>query len=137
MFRYFFVAGLSFPLESFVAEVLALFEVQLHQLTPNTIARLSIFAMAMNMTRSELLANTFARFYKIQQQRNKVQNPEIGKEIYSDFGTYIFIPKKLEDEGGVGADVPQQLNKWPQWAQYWFYHHVFDDSDVASARANG
>jgi hypothetical protein len=47
--------------------------------------------MAMKMMGCELLADTFARFYKIQQCRNKVQDPEMGKEVYSYFGAYIFV----------------------------------------------
>lgn len=134
VFRDFFAAGLHFPLEPFVSEVLDLFEVQLHQLTPNAIARLSVFTMAMKMTGSELLVDTFARFYKIQQHRNKIRNPDTGEEVYSDFGAYIFVLKKLEDEEGL---VPTFRNKWPQWVQYWFYHHVCADSEVANAQANG
>jgi hypothetical protein len=41
----FFVAGLQFPLEKFVSDVLEIFVVQLHQLTPNAVARLSFFAI--------------------------------------------------------------------------------------------
>lgn len=43
------MAGLDFPLEGFVSEVLRRFEIQLHQLTPNAFACLSVFAMAMKM----------------------------------------------------------------------------------------
>lgn len=134
VFLDFFVAGLHFPLEPFVSDVLDRFGVQLHQLTPNAIARLSVFTMAMKMTRSELLVDTFARFYNIQQRRNKIRNPETKEEVYSDFGAYIFVPKKLEDGEGL---VPTFRNKWPQWAQFLFYHHVCTDSDVVDAEANG
>jgi hypothetical protein len=54
VFRDFFAAGLHFPLEPFVSRVLDLFEVQLHQLTPNAIARLSVFAMAMKMSHPKI-----------------------------------------------------------------------------------
>jgi hypothetical protein len=54
--------------------------------------------------------------------------------VYSDFGAYIFVLKKLEDEEGL---VPTFRNKWPQWAQYWFYHRVCADSEVANGQANG
>jgi len=84
-------------------------------LTPNAIARLSVFAMVMKMTGSELLVDTFARFYKIQQRRNKFRNPDTDEEVYSDFGAYIFVPKKLEDRGGL---MPTFRNKCPQWAQF-------------------
>jgi hypothetical protein len=38
--------GLRFPLSSFVVEVLKIFEVYLHQLTPEAIIRLNIFVWA-------------------------------------------------------------------------------------------
>ena len=53
VFRDFFLAGLQFPLEKFVSDVLETFGVQLHQLTPNAIARLSVSVMAMKMTRCD------------------------------------------------------------------------------------
>lgn len=137
VFRNFFVAGLCFPLEPFVSAALDRFGAQLHQLTPNAISRLSVFSMATKMTGSELLVDTFARFYKIQQRRNKIWHPETKEEIYSDFGAFIFVPKKLEDGEGL---VPTYRNKWPQWAQHWFYHRVCTDctdGEVTDAVANG
>ena len=65
MFHDVFVTGLCLPLEPFVLAILDHFGVQLHQLTPNAISRLSVFAMAMKMTGSELLVNTYVCFYKI------------------------------------------------------------------------
>jgi len=102
VFRGFFVASLHFPLEPFVLDVLDHFGAQLHQLTPNAIACLSVFAMAMKMTRSELLVDTFAHFYKIQQRQNKIQNPETNEEVYSNFSAYFFVSKKLEDGHSIG-----------------------------------
>jgi hypothetical protein len=43
VFRSFLKAGLWFPLSSFVVEVLKVFEVYLHQLTPESIIRMGIF----------------------------------------------------------------------------------------------
>ena len=55
VFRVFFEAGLRFPCKDFVGEVLQRFNMQIHQLTPNAFARLSMFALSMN---------TFARYYE-------------------------------------------------------------------------
>ena len=49
VFRDYFVAGLDFPSERFVNELLRRFEIQLHQLSPNAFTQLSVFAMAMKM----------------------------------------------------------------------------------------
>jgi hypothetical protein len=46
IFRSFFKAGLRFPLSSFVVEVLKIFEICLHQITPEAIIRMGIFVWA-------------------------------------------------------------------------------------------
>jgi hypothetical protein len=43
VFKSFFRAGLRFPLYKMIGEVLKKFEIYLHQLTPNTIVRLSVY----------------------------------------------------------------------------------------------
>ena len=43
IFRSFLKAGLRFPLSSFVVEVLKIFEIHLHQLTPEAIIKMNIF----------------------------------------------------------------------------------------------
>jgi hypothetical protein len=43
VFKSFFRAGLRFPLNEMIGEVLDNYEIYLHQLTPNTIVRLNIF----------------------------------------------------------------------------------------------
>lgn len=65
-FRDYFFAGLDFPLEGFVSEVLRRFKIQLHHLTPNAFSRLSVFTMAMKMLGHVLNADTFIRFYEMQ-----------------------------------------------------------------------
>jgi hypothetical protein len=102
----FFVAGLQFPLEKFVSDVLEIFVVQFPP-----VARLSVFSMAMKMTGCDLLADTFARFYKIQQLRNKIHDLETNEEVYSDFGAYVVVPKNIEGEGSL---VSTYRNKWAQ-----------------------
>jgi hypothetical protein len=46
IFRSFFKAGLRFPLNRFVVEVLKIYQVYLHQLTPEAIIRMRIFVWA-------------------------------------------------------------------------------------------
>jgi hypothetical protein len=43
IFRSFFKAGLRFPLSNFVVEVLKIYQVYLHQITPKAIIRMGIF----------------------------------------------------------------------------------------------
>jgi hypothetical protein len=47
VFKSFFKAGLRFPMHGMIADVLENFEIYLHQMTPNTIVRLSIFFWAL------------------------------------------------------------------------------------------
>jgi hypothetical protein len=47
VFRSFFRAGLRFPLNEMIGEVLENFEIYLHQLTPNAIVRLNVFIWAL------------------------------------------------------------------------------------------
>jgi hypothetical protein len=47
VFRSFFRAGLRFPLNEMIGEVLDNYEIYLHQLTPNAIIRLSVFIWAL------------------------------------------------------------------------------------------
>jgi hypothetical protein len=47
VFKSFFKAGLRFPLNKMIADVLKKFGIYLHQLTPNTIVRLSVYIWAL------------------------------------------------------------------------------------------
>jgi hypothetical protein len=46
IFRSFFKVGLRFPLNRFVVEVLKIYQVYLHQITPEAIIRMGIFVWA-------------------------------------------------------------------------------------------
>jgi hypothetical protein len=47
IFKSFFKAGLRFPLNKMIADMLKKFGIYLHQLTPNTIVRLSVYIWAL------------------------------------------------------------------------------------------
>jgi hypothetical protein len=64
VFRDFFKAGLRFPCEDFIGEVLQWFDLQIHHPTPNAFSRMSIFAMALKMAGYALSVNSFARYYE-------------------------------------------------------------------------
>jgi hypothetical protein len=49
IFRSFFKAGLRFPLSKFVVEVLKIYQVYLHQITPEAIIRMGIFVWAVKI----------------------------------------------------------------------------------------
>lgn len=81
MFHDYFITGLDFPLEGFVSKVLRWFKIQLHQLSPNAFAHLSVFIMAMKMLGHVPNANTFIRFYEMQSRRSKVWDLVNGKKL--------------------------------------------------------
>jgi hypothetical protein len=59
MFRSFLKAGLRFPISRFVVEVLKIYQVYLHQLTPEAIIRMGIFVWAVKSQGLEPSAKSF------------------------------------------------------------------------------
>ena len=113
VYRSFLKAGLRFPLSSFVVEVLKIFEVYLHQLTPEAIIRLNIFVWA---TRSQGLkpdARSFCNVHEL-----LYETKPWGKEQYhNNFGCYSFVSRS-----GASCPVPTFRKRWPgDWMTEWFY----------------
>jgi hypothetical protein len=65
VFRSFLKAGLRFPLSSFVVEVLKIFEIYLHQLTPEAIIRMNIFVWAARSQGLEPNAKSFCNVHEL------------------------------------------------------------------------
>jgi hypothetical protein len=65
IFRSFLKAGLRFPLSSFVVEVLKIFEICLHQLTPESIIRMGIFVWALRSQGLEPNAKSFCNIHEL------------------------------------------------------------------------
>jgi hypothetical protein len=65
IFRSFFKVGLRFPLNKFVVEVLKIYQVYLHQLTPEAIIRMRIFVWAMKSQSSEPNAKSFCNIHEL------------------------------------------------------------------------
>ena len=64
-FRSFFKAGLRFPLSRFVVEVLKIYQVYLHQLTPEAIIRMGIFVWAVKSQGLEPSAKSFCNIHEL------------------------------------------------------------------------
>jgi hypothetical protein len=64
IFRSFLKAGLRFPLSSFVVEVLKIFEIYLHQLTPEAIIKMNIFVWAVRSQGLEPDAKSFCNIHE-------------------------------------------------------------------------
>jgi hypothetical protein len=65
IFRSFFKARLRFPLNRFVDEVLKIYQVYLHQLTPKAIIRMGIFVWAVRSQGLEPNAKSFCNIHEL------------------------------------------------------------------------
>jgi hypothetical protein len=61
----FFKAGLRFPLSSFVVEVLKIYQIFLHQITPEAIIRMGIFVWAVRSQGLEPSAKSFCSMHEL------------------------------------------------------------------------
>jgi hypothetical protein len=89
IFRSFFKAGLRFPLNRFVVEVLKIYQVYLHQITPEAIIRMGIFVWAMRSQGLEPNAKSFCSMHEL-----LYETKPWGKEQYhNNFGCYSFVAR--------------------------------------------
>jgi hypothetical protein len=113
IFRSFLKAGLRFPLSSFVVEVLKIFEICLHQITPEAIIRMGIFVWAVRSQGLEPNAKSFCNIHEL-----LYETKPWGKEQYhNNFGCYSFGARS-----GSSCLVPTFRKRWPgDWMKEWFY----------------
>jgi hypothetical protein len=113
IFRSFLKAGLRFPLSSFVVEVLKIFEICLHQITPEAIIRMGIFVWAVKSQGLEPNAKSFCSMHEL-----LYETKPWGKEQYhNNFGCYSFGARS-----GSSCPVPTFRKRWPgDWMKEWFY----------------
>jgi hypothetical protein len=113
VFRSFLKAGLRFPLSSFVVEILKIFEICLHQLTPEAIIRMSIFVWVVRSQGLEPNAKSFCNIHEL-----LYETKPWGKEQYhNNFGCYSFGSRS-----GSSCPVPTFRKRWPgDWMTEWFY----------------
>jgi hypothetical protein len=83
VFKSFFKAGLRFPLNGMIANVLKKFGVYLHQLTPNAIVRLSVYIWALRSQGVEPFGEGFCRVHELH-----YQTKARGDGLHENFGYY-------------------------------------------------
>jgi hypothetical protein len=103
VFKSFFRAGLRFPLNEMIGEVLKFFEIYLHQLTPNAIIRLSVFIWAL---RSQGMSPDAEAFYRVHELHYQTKARADG--LHENFGCYNFT--YLKD---TKPPVLSYRTKWP------------------------
>jgi hypothetical protein len=112
VFRSFFRAGLRFPLNEIIREVLENYEIYLHQLTPNAIVRLSIFIWALRSQGIDPNAESFCQVHGLHYQTKARED-----RLHENFGCYNFAYCK-----DMKAPVVSYRTKWPTgWKNEWFY----------------
>jgi hypothetical protein len=113
IYRSFFKAGLRFPLSKFVVKVLKIYEIFLHQITPEAIIRMGIFVWAVRSQGLEPSAKCFCSMHEL-----CYETKPWGKEQYhNNFGCYSFVARS-----GSSCPVPTFRKRWPRdWMKEWFY----------------
>jgi hypothetical protein len=89
VYKSFFRAGLRFPLNEMIGEVLDNYEIYLHQLTPNAIIRLSVFIWALRSQGMDPNADAFCRVHELHYQTKARED-----EVHENFGCYNFTYRK-------------------------------------------
>jgi hypothetical protein len=113
--RSFFRAGLRFPLNEMIGEVLENYEIYLHQLTPNAIVRLNVFIWALQSQGIDPNAKAFYRVHKLHYQTKARKDG-----LHENFGCYNFSYRK-----DMKTLVVSYRTKWPTgWKNEWFYVKV-------------
>jgi hypothetical protein len=85
IFKSFFGAGLRLPLNEMIGEVLKIFEIYLHQLTPNAIVRLSVFIWALRSQGMSPDAEASCRVHELHYQTKAKADG-----LHKNFGCYNF-----------------------------------------------
>jgi hypothetical protein len=112
VFRSFFRAGLRFPLNKMIGEVLENYEIYLHQLTPNAIVRLSVFIWALRSQGIDPNVEAFCRLHELHYQTKAREDG-----LHENFGCYNFAYHK-----DMKTPVVSYRTKWPTgWKNEWFY----------------
>jgi hypothetical protein len=103
VFKSFFRAGLQFPLNEMIGEVLDNYDIYLHQLTPNAIVRLSVFIWALQSQGMDPNAEAFCRVHELHYQTKAREDG-----LHENFGYYNFAYRK-----DTKALVLSYRTKWP------------------------
>jgi hypothetical protein len=103
IYRSFLKAGLRFPLSKFVVEVLKIYQIFLHQITPEAIIRMGIFVWAVRSQGLEPSAKCFCSMHEL-----LYGTKDTSKEQYhNNFGCYDFIARP-----NASHPVPTFRKRW-------------------------
>jgi hypothetical protein len=118
VYRSFLKAGLRFPLSKFVVKVLKIFQIFLHQITPEAIIGMGIFVWAIRSQRLESSAKCIYSMHEL-----LYETKAIGKEQYhNNFGCYGFIARS-------NASHPVRTF-WKRWLEAWMEELFYVKNDL-------
>jgi hypothetical protein len=113
IYRSFFKAGLWFPLSKFVVEVLKMYQIFLHQITPEAIMRMGIFVWAIRSQGLEPSAKCFCSMHELLKETKATSK----EQYHNNFGCYGFIARP-----NTSHSVPTFRKRWPgALMEEWFY----------------
>jgi hypothetical protein len=113
IYRSFFKAGLRVPLSRFVVEVLKIYEIFLHQITPEAIIRMRIFIWAVRSQGLEPSEKCFCSMHELCYETK----PQGKEQYHNNFGCYSFVARS-----GSSYPVRTFRKRWPgAWMEEWFY----------------
>jgi hypothetical protein len=113
VYRSFMKAGLRFPLNKFLVEVLKIFQIFLHQITPEAIIRMGLFVWAVRSQGLEPSAKCFCNMHELLYETKATSK----EQYHNNFGCYGFIACS-----NASYPVPTFQKRWPRsWMEKWFY----------------
>jgi hypothetical protein len=113
IYRSFLKAGLRFPLSRFVVEVLKIFQIFLHQITPEAIIRMRMFVWAVRSQGLEPSAKCFCNMHELLYETKATSK----EQYHNNFGCYGLIACP-----NASYPVPTYRKRWPgAWMEEWFY----------------
>jgi hypothetical protein len=113
IYRSFLKAGLRFPLSKFVVEVLKIFQIFLHQITPEAIIRMGMFVWAVRSQGLVPSAKCFCNMHELLYETKATSK----EQYHNNFGCYGFIACS-----NASYLVPTYRKRWPgALIEEWFY----------------
>jgi hypothetical protein len=124
VYRSFMKAGLRFPLSKFVVEVLKIFQIFLHQITPEAIIRMGLFVWAVRSQGLEPSAKCFCNMHELLYETKATRK----EQYHNNFGCYGFSARS-----NASYPVPTFRKRWPgSWMEEWFYvkNNLIEREDI-------
>jgi hypothetical protein len=124
VYKSFMKTGLWFPLSKFLVEVLKIFQIFLHQITPEAIIRMGLFVCAVRSQGLEPSAKCFCNMHKMLYETKATSK----EQYHNNFGCYGFIARS-----NASHPVPTFHKRWPEsWMDEWFYvkNNLIEREDI-------